>query len=134
MFNFNTARKMSGLLGAAAIAVAVLAHPVARHAGSTPVVLQTVPAVPAPASLPQTIEIDGRDFQTGLSVILWTPDGGTAEFKEKAIQGQSETAFKVTVLLNREGTYAVTVTNRDGGVSPPFAFRVKAGAQAVSAR
>jgi hypothetical protein len=128
----NTSRTLPCLVGAAAIALGMLAHPSAGAAVSTPVILQIVPAAPVPASWPQAIEIDGHDFQAGLSAMLWTPDGGTVEFKDKAIQGQSDAAFHITAVLDREGTYRLVVTNRDGGVSPPFAFRVAGGPQSAS--
>src|ERR1051326_2228824 len=126
------------LIGIAAtvVAVAALASPPARSMArwtmSAPVILQIVPAAPAPSASPQTIAVDGRDFQAGLSAALATPDGGTVTLRDAAIQGQTETAFKVTVLLDRPGGYALTVTNGDGGISKPFSFEVKRGSETAS--
>jgi hypothetical protein len=121
----HTSRKALTLFSAAALAFGVLAQLSARGDASTPVIVRIVPAEPTPSAGPQVLAVEGREFQPGPTVILALPEGGTVSLKEKDIQGQSETYFRVAVLLDCEGTYSLTITNRDGGVSRPFSFDVR---------
>ena len=91
---------------------------------SSPVIAGVAPSEPAPAATPQRLIINGREFQPRLEFMVTSPEGGTARFKEAAIQGLSDTTFQVDVPLITRGRYSLVVTNPDGGVSPAFVLNV----------
>jgi len=91
---------------------------------STPVISGVVPTEPAPAPMAQRLTINGREFQARLEFMVTSPEGGTARFKDAAIQGRSDTTFQVDVPLITRGRYSLVVTNPDGGVSPAFVLNV----------
>jgi hypothetical protein len=105
---------------------AVDARQAARTGQSTPVIMNVVPAAPAPARDPQILRITGQDFQPRLKLIITTPGGGTIELKDDAIQQARESSFQVSALLATAGKYALVVTNPDGGVSAPFVLEARA--------
>ena len=93
---------------------------------STPVITGVVPTEPESIPTPQKLTINGREFQPRLEFMVTSPEGGTARFKEAAIQGLTDTTFQVDVPLITRGRYSLVVTNPDGGVSPAFVLNVRA--------
>jgi len=92
---------------------------------STPVITAVAPARPEPGATAQRLTITGREFQPRLELMVTTPEGGTMQLKEKAIQARTETEFQADVLMATPGRYQLVVTNPDGGISAPFRLDVQ---------
>ena len=95
-------------------------------AASTPQINAVSPASPAPGPEAQLIRIEGLDFLPGLELGVTGPDGAMLRIGGDEIRARTNTSFQATVTFAIPGAYTLIVTNRDGGVSPPFI--VKTGA------
>ena len=105
-----------------ALAAAVLA---VGLTSSTPIINNVDPATPAPTTKSQVLTITGQEFMAGLTLTVSEPEGNKTVIQGKAITNQTASSFQVPVMLAKEGTYSLVVTNTDGGISPPFALAVK---------
>jgi len=106
-----------------ALAAVVLAVSLAP---STPIINNVDPATPGPAAKAQILTITGQEFMPGLTLTVSEPEGNKTVIQGKAITNQTASSFQAPVMISREGTYSLVVTNTDGGISPPFALGVKA--------
>lgn len=111
---------------AAALATGVTGVTGAATERSTPVITAVAPLTPSPSPQAQTVTVNGRDFQPKLSLTVRTPEGGTLQYKDEAIQSQRESSFEVAVIFATPGKYSLVVTNPDGGMSDPFVVEARA--------
>jgi hypothetical protein len=108
---------------------AVILMPVAAAspapAVSTPIISNVDPSAPIANPKAQVLTITGQEFMQGLTLTVANPAGNTTVLPANTIRNRTDTSFQATVTLAVEGTHSLTVTNTDGGVSPPFAIGVK---------
>lgn len=95
--------------------------------GSTPVITSVSPTSPLPGPKPQTLTVNGQDFQPDLSIAVTDPVGQTTIAKGPEIVARQSTSFQFSTTLATSGTYTLVITNKDGGVSKPFELVVKSG-------
>lgn len=122
----RTFHRSTHLIAFNIIAVLACVGAVAATRASTPAVTSVAPSAPAPTATPQRLTVNGREFQARLELMVRTPDGGSLQFKESAIQARTESSFQVDVPLVTAGSYSLVVTNPDGGISQPFTLKVAA--------
>jgi hypothetical protein len=92
---------------------------------STPSITEINPAAPGSSTDPQTLTISGKEFLSGLSLEIQTPDSRTLVASGSAISVKGPESFTASVVLDRPGAYLLKVTNTDGGMSRPFSFTVR---------
>jgi hypothetical protein len=68
------------------------------------------PAIPIASTDSQTLTVSGRNFQTGLTVALRSPDGIIAVLKKPSVKNVTDTSFKLLAALNQHGVYTIQVT------------------------
>lgn len=92
---------------------------------SSPVITSVVPVEPARNTRPQTLTVNGSDFQSGLSLAVKNPGGQSTIVRGKDVLQQRPTSFQVHLLIDVKGIYSLIVTNPDGGASAAFDVAVK---------
>ena len=102
-----------------------LALTVAVAGVSTPRIDSVAPPAPARSSTPQTITVNGEDFQAGLRLDVTTPSGEKQTVQGDGILSRRTTSFQAAIVFSAVGRYELVVSNPDGGVSPPFVVEVK---------
>src|SRR5262245_40374521 len=104
------------VLSIAALGVtAIGATPQSQRAMSTPAILTTAPQSPEATTKAQTLAINGKEFQEGLSLTIHDPAGGTVVIRDKAILARDSTSFTVSATFPTSGAYSLVVSNPDGG-------------------
>jgi hypothetical protein len=96
---------------------------------SAPQITAVTPAAPPAGNEGRLIRVDGLDFLPGLELGVTGPDGAMVRIAGDEIRGRTATSFQATVTFALPGSYSLIVTNKDGGVSPPFT--VKTGGPAA---
>jgi len=99
---------------------------VASAVVSTPQITAVTPSAPPAGTEALLIRVDGLDFLPGLELGFTGPDGAMRRVSGDEIRSRTATSFQASVTFALPGAYTLIVTNRDGGVSPPFI--VKTGA------
>jgi hypothetical protein len=95
----------------------------------TPVILGTVPSQPALNNVAQTVQVNGHDFETGMTATVTRPDGGSVAFLTSDLRQLSTSSFQLLLVLDVAGTYRLEARNVNGQSSPPFALFVGGAAQ-----
>jgi DUF971 family protein len=90
------------------------------------------PATPTRSGSDQNVVVNGSGFQSGLTVTVFIPGGGTATLSGSQIQGVTSSSFTMVVTLNVAGTYGIRVNNPDGGQSNTFNFTTQAATPSIS--
>jgi hypothetical protein len=91
---------------------------------TAPRITGVTPQAPIASAAPQALLIHGERFSTGASLNLGTPDGATIAVPPAGIAELEPSSFRTTVVLALPGSYALTVQNSTGEVSPPFVLTV----------
>jgi hypothetical protein len=91
---------------------------------NAPRILSVSPSRATVSNNAQTITVSGDRFASGLSILLDAPDGVWTTYSGSAISVQSPTSFTATVMLNKVGSWDMTVTNPDGLESNEVRFSV----------
>jgi hypothetical protein len=86
----------------------------------SPVISGIRPSEITSSPLPRTFSVDGRGFESGLTVVLKSSSRSTKPLPSHV----TATSFQVTAVFS-VGSYAISVANRDGESSSPFRFTVK---------
>jgi len=95
----------------------------------TPVVLGTIPSQPSLSDLPQVIQVNGHDFDTGMTASVQRPDGRPLSFVAGDLRQFTSSSFQVSVVLDVAGNYTLELKNASGLTSPPFTLTVGSAAQ-----
>jgi hypothetical protein len=95
-----------------------------RAQQQAPEISAIAPAAPARSNKPQTLTINGKNFQMGLTLNVTQPSGQSLTFRDGDIQARRDTSFQISMLIDQAGAYSFVVTNRDGGTSEPFVLKV----------
>jgi hypothetical protein len=90
-----------------------------------PVASSISPTTPSPSSGSQTLTVYGSGFQSGLTVTVFAPGGGSSTVSGAQIQSVTSTSFQLSVVLNSAGTWGIRVNNPDGTQSSMFNFTVQ---------
>ena len=91
---------------------------------SAPRIGSLSPGTPRVSGAAQTITVTGERFASGLTVLLDASNGVWTTYRGSAITVQSATTFTATVMLDRAGTWDITVTSADGLESNEVQFSV----------
>ena len=78
---------------------------------NAPRIVSLSPNTPTARGTAQTITVTGERFASGLTVLLDAPNGVWTTYSGSAINVQSATTFTATVMLDRAGTWDITVTS-----------------------
>lgn len=92
-----------------------------------PTIGSVSPATPTRSDQPQTLTVNGTDFEDGLKLMVTGPGGEIRTFSGQDIQSRRETSFQATLTFLASGTYSLMVLNPDGSKSNPFALQVQSG-------
>lgn len=83
------------------------------------------PVSPTRRDSDQNVTVTGSGFNSGLTVTVFIPGGGTATLSGAQIQNVTSNSFTMIVTLNLIGQYGIRVNNIDGGQSTTFFFQVQ---------
>jgi uncharacterized protein (TIGR03437 family) len=93
----------------------------------TPTISSISPGTPTVSASNQTVTVFGGQFQSGLTVTVFLPNGsGSSTLSGTQIQGVGATSFQMIIALSVPGTFGIRVNNPDGGQSGTFNFNVAA--------
>ncbi|MFN0141780.1 MAG: FG-GAP-like repeat-containing protein, partial [Pyrinomonadaceae bacterium] len=87
-----------------------------------PSITSISPASPCVRSVDQSVTVNGAGFQSGLTVTVFFPGGGSGTLGGSQIQSVTPSSFTMIVTLNIQGTYGIRVNNPNGTQSPTFNF------------
>src|SRR5258708_17994510 len=94
---------------------------------STPSISSISPGTPTASGSNQTVTVSGSQFQSGLTVTVFFPNGsGSSTLSGTQIQSVSSGSFQMIITLSGPGTFGIRVNNPDGGHSNTFNFNVNA--------
>jgi hypothetical protein len=91
----------------------------------TPSISSISPASPTVSNSDQNVSVSGSNFQSGLTVTVFIPGGGTATLSGSQIQGVTSGSFTMVITLNVVGQYGIRVNNPGGAQSNTFNFSVQ---------
>jgi hypothetical protein len=94
-----------------------------------PVINSITPPTPIMSSSPQSITINGSDFQSGAQVTFTPTVGSTVSVTPSSV---TPSAIQVSPTLNQTGAWAVEVKNNDGGIATPYGFTVAAAPPSIT--
>jgi pimeloyl-ACP methyl ester carboxylesterase len=92
----------------------------------TPSISSISPSSPTVSNSNQNVSVFGSNFQSGLTVTVFIPGGGTATLSGTQIQSVTSSSFTMVITLNVQGTYGIRVNNPSGGQSNTFNFTTQA--------
>ena len=95
-------------------------------ASSSPRITGVTPPAPIASPSPQLLQVRGERFQTGLSMVVTSPDGATLTVPPSGISDLESSSFQTTVVLEQAGSYTLAVRNATAETSPPFELSVVA--------
>src|SRR5205085_542184 len=81
---------------------------------SSPQVTSISPSSPMRRDTDQNVSVSGSGFQSGLTVTVFIPGGGTATLSGTQIQSVTSNSFTMVITLNIVGQYGIRVNNSDG--------------------
>lgn len=96
-----------------------------QSAAPAPQINSISPLTPSRRDNDQSVSVFGNNFQSGLTVTVFIPGGGTATLSGTQIQNVNSTSFTMLITLNVVGTYGVRVNNPSGGQSNTYNFQVQ---------
>jgi hypothetical protein len=99
---------------------------------ATPSISSISPSTPTRGGNNQNVQVFGSNFQSGLTVTVFIPGGGTATLSGSQIQSVSSSSFTMVITLNVAGTYGIRVNNPDGGQSNTFNFTTQTATPSIS--
>jgi hypothetical protein len=82
--------------------------------GPIPEITRIDPTDVASSSSPQVFAVSGKEFTTGLTVILTTPSGTRTAVSGDAIQSLQSVSFQISVTLDTPGEYRFAVRLLNG--------------------
>jgi hypothetical protein len=99
---------------------------------STPSISSISPSTPTASSSNQTLTVYGSQFQSGLTVTVGFPGGGSTTLSGSQIQSVTAASFQMIITLNGSGAWTIKVNNPDGGQSNTFSFAVATASPSIS--
>jgi hypothetical protein len=89
-----------------------------------PIIINFItPSTPSRAAGNQNVRVYGSGFQSGLTVTVYFPGGGSQPLSGKQIQNVSSTSFMMVINFNNNaGLYSIRVNNPAGAASTIFSF------------
>jgi pimeloyl-ACP methyl ester carboxylesterase len=87
-----------------------------------PIISSISPSNPVASSSDQSVNVSGSNFQSGLTITVFIPGGGTATLSGSQIQNVTSTSFTMIITLNVAGNYGIRVNNPNGLQSNTFNF------------
>jgi len=91
----------------------------------SPVINSISPSSPVHSSSNQNVTVSGSNFQSGLTVLITFPSGGSTTLSGSQIQSVSSGSFVMVVTLSTAGGWKIRVNNPDGKTSNTFNFNVQ---------
>jgi hypothetical protein len=89
-----------------------------------PTITTITPSATRASTLSQSFSIGGTVFEEGLSIVLAAPDGTIVMVSPADIVVMSDTMCQANLVLNKTGTYLVSIVNPSGGSSNLFSIAV----------
>ncbi len=99
---------------------------------ANPAISSVTPSSPTRSDSNQNVQVFGNNFQSGLTVTVFIPGGGTATLSGSQIQSVTSASFTMVVTLNVTGQYGIRVNNPGGGQSNTFNFNVQSANPSIS--
>ncbi|MGZ5480375.1 MAG: alpha/beta fold hydrolase [Pyrinomonadaceae bacterium] len=99
---------------------------------ASPSISSISPSSPTRSDSDQNVQVSGSNFQSGLTVTVFIPGGGTATLSGSQIQSVTPTSFTMVITLNVVGQYGIRVNNPGGAQSNTFNFNVQAANPSIS--
>src|SRR2546428_667291 len=99
---------------------------------ASPTISSISPTTPTRSDSDQSVQVFGSNFQSGLTVTVFIPGGGTATLSGSQIQSVTSTSFTMVITLNVAGQYGIRVNNPGGQQSNTFNFNVQAANPSIS--
>lgn len=90
------------------------------------------PSTPTTSNTDQSVIVNGSNFQSGLTVTVFIPGGGSVTLSGSQIQNVSSTQFTMIITLNIVGQYGIRVNNPNGTQSNTFNFNTQAPTPAIT--
>lgn len=87
--------------------------PAVTTKSAAPVIYAVTPRTKRKGTQPQDVEIQGKGFQQGLTVIVNDPVGGSQTLSGSALDNFNETGFTLTAVFAIGGEYTISVVNPD---------------------
>ncbi|MGH9847384.1 MAG: alpha/beta fold hydrolase, partial [Blastocatellia bacterium] len=92
-----------------------------------PVIIGITPSSPIATRGDQNVQVNGNNFQSGLSVTAFFPSGGARVLSGTQIRNLSSMSFTLVIDFNgNPGSYSIQVSNPNGRLSNQFGFTVSA--------
>jgi hypothetical protein len=89
-----------------------------------PTIASITPSAVRVSAQAQFFSIGGTVFEQGLSLVLAAPDGTVSVVSAPDVTVVSDSMFQANLLLNKTGSYLVSVANPSGGTSNLFPISV----------
>lgn len=87
-----------------------------------PGITSVSPSSPCVRGVDQSVTVNGAGFQSGLTVTVFFPTGGSTTLSGSQIQSVTPTSFVMVATLNIQGQYGIRVNNPNGTQSTTFNF------------
>ena len=94
-------------------------------APAAPSISSISPTSPLRSSSDQNVTVFGSNFQSGLTVFITFPSGGSTTLSGSQIQNVTSTSFVMVATLSSTGSWSIRVNNPDGRQSSTFSFTVR---------
>jgi hypothetical protein len=92
---------------------------------ATPSISSISPSTPTHSSSNQNVTVFGSNFQSGLTVLITFPGGGSTTLSGTQIQSVTSSSFVMVVTLSATGGWSIRGNNPDGTQSNTFSFNVQ---------
>jgi len=90
-----------------------------------PQITSISPSNPCIRGIDQSVTVNGAGFQSGLTVTVFFPGGGSGTLSGSQIQNVTPTSFTMIITLNIQGTYGIRVNNPNSTQSNTFNFQTQ---------
>ena len=101
-------------------------------AAQTPHINSISPASPTVSNSNQNVQVFGTNFQSGMTVTVFIPGGGTSTLSGSQLLNVTQTSFIMVITLNVVGNYGIRVNNPSNLQSNTFNFNTQAAAPNIS--
>jgi hypothetical protein len=98
----------------------------------TPTISSISPSSPTVSNSDQNVNVSGSNFQSGMTVTIFFPGGGSGTLSGSQLQNVTPTSFRMVVTLNIVGTYGIRINNPSGRQSSTFNFQTQAATPSIS--
>jgi pimeloyl-ACP methyl ester carboxylesterase len=102
------------------------------NAAQTPSISSISPSSPTVSNSDQNVQVSGSNFQSGMTVTVFFPGGGSGTLSGTQLQNVTPTSFRMVTTLNIVGTYSIRINNPSNLQSSTFNFTTRAVSPSIS--